>query len=490
MQTLHDALVEVKDREEKNSLIAYIAFAHNPHLEFIELIELLIGIPSTSTDPLLLAYGSLASRDSHHSHAVEGHIVKYLLHRLAQVEYLSQESTGNDTIWPIIHLLHSLGNTDSKLTIETLLSYVQHPNLDIQLASINALKAHTTNETVQRLLSEILLSASVEDQVEHITQTLIEALEHMKMSRNKDRGIHDKYTGPLVASAMRSTNSKLHNLVLHYLNELGTKQANEMSKLLMDFILGSNFHDDREELYDLREVENSTASSRHRRGSDWDASSSIYNLVASYSSRRSDVTTYPKHKAYIWGKKIGISKVYAQFAAGGFAGIRPNGKGYKLFAKAVARGHAFGKTVTALRAEFLRRRTGNNIYQKIYAKVVGKTLINEKGYLTAGCSSVTRNLFSTNIRLFRLQFSVFIYVGTLDFYVTMNVKLGLKLRLTFCETTIKACASLIPSATLRAEGGARATILVSIEITHFKKSHCIVSIFVSTLYSSSYYFLC
>ena len=69
---------------------------------------------------------------------------------------------------------------------------------------------------------------------------------------------------------------------------------------------------------------------RHRRGSDWDAYNSDYNAVASYSSRRSDVLTYPQHNAYLYSKKIGVSKLYALFAAGGFVGAASNGQKYKV----------------------------------------------------------------------------------------------------------------------------------------------------------------
>ena len=69
---------------------------------------------------------------------------------------------------------------------------------------------------------------------------------------------------------------------------------------------------------------------RHRRGSDWDEYNSDYNAVASYSSRRSDVLTYPQHRAYLYSKKIGMSKLYAQFAAGGFVGASNNRQKYKV----------------------------------------------------------------------------------------------------------------------------------------------------------------
>ena len=69
---------------------------------------------------------------------------------------------------------------------------------------------------------------------------------------------------------------------------------------------------------------------RRRRGSDWDENNSDYDVVADYSSRKSDVLTYPLHKAYLYGKKIGISKLYAQFAAGVFVGAADNGQKYKV----------------------------------------------------------------------------------------------------------------------------------------------------------------
>ena len=144
----------------------------------------------------------------------------------------------------------------------------------------------------------------------------------------------------LVSAAMHSNNSKLHNLVLHYLQQLDSKIARYLIDVLKDFMAKNPGF---EEYYVNDDRENGTAKARHRRGSDWDAVNSIYNLVASYAQRRGDVKNYPKHKAYIWGKKFGLSKVYAQIAAGGFAGLKLDGSGYKLFAKAIAQGYAFGK---------------------------------------------------------------------------------------------------------------------------------------------------
>ena len=445
------------DKEEQNTIVTYIAFASTPHLKFIQMLEKLIDVDVVSSDPLLLAYGSLASAVTGHrgSTGSEQHIVKFLLHRLNKLEKLHLE---NDS-WPLVHLIHSLGNTDSKLTIEPLLRYLDHDELDIQLAAIGALRVHTAEPRVQEALSSALHSATAEEQVEQITQTLIEGLEHAKLN-HKQGQVNEEFLVLLVSAAMQSNNSKLHHLVLHYLQQLDSPNARYLIDALKEFVAKNPGFEEGEVYYVNDEMEHGAAKARLRRGSDWDASSSIYNLVASYAQRRSDVRTYRRHKAYIWGRRFGIKKVYAQIAAGGFAGLKLDGSGYKLFAKAVAQGYAFGKRATALRAEFLRRRSGSKVYQKIYAKVVGKTLINQAGYVKPLCSKLTRNLYSANIRIFRFKFKVFIYVGTLSFHVNMHAKLSLNLRLSYCETTVRACATLIPTATVRAEGGARATILV------------------------------
>ena len=418
-------------------MVTHIAFTRNPHPEFIERLKKSIDSSPTSVDPLLLAYGALASDKQD---GIQTSVVKDLIDRLERLEATVEFSKK---LHPLIHNIHALGNTDSELVIETVLKYLNSTNIDVQLASINALKAHSVDQRVQEQLQDFILSAQFQDQIEAIVQMLIEALDKVK-----DKESHNIYVDAL-ASIDFFEDSKLHSLVTHYLQKLGTKHALDYDNVLQTVERPDNEDDTFDD-------------ARVRRGSDWDASSSIYNLIASYSSRRSDVINHPLHKAYIWDKKFGISKVYAQMAAGGFAGIKQNGNGYKLFGKVIAQGHAFGRTSTALRAEFLRERTGNSIYQKIYAIVVGKTLVNDAGtlYIPSGCNTYTKNLYSSSVRIFQFRYSVFIYVGTLDFYVGMTAKLGLKVKASVCETTVKACASLIPSLTLRAEGGASATILV------------------------------
>ena len=93
----------------------------------------------------------------------------------------------------------------------------------------------------------------------------------------------------------------------------------------------------------------------------------------------------------------------------------------QIFAKALAQGHAFGKTATALDVEFLRRRNYTSVYQKIYVKVIGKVLKNEAGYVPLACIETTYSLYESRwLTLFTYKTSVFIYVGTLDFTITVS----------------------------------------------------------------------
>ena len=54
-------------------------------------------------------------------------------------------------------------------------------------------------------------------------------------------------------------------------------------------------------------------------------------------------------------------------------------------------------------------------------KIVGKTLMNQAGNVPLACLEKTHNLYqSQKIKLFSFKFSIFIYVGTLDFYVSVS----------------------------------------------------------------------
>ena len=54
-------------------------------------------------------------------------------------------------------------------------------------------------------------------------------------------------------------------------------------------------------------------------------------------------------------------------------------------------------------------------------KIVGKTLMNQAGNVSLACLEKNYNLYqSQKIKLFSFKFSVFIYVSTVDFYVSVS----------------------------------------------------------------------
>ena len=92
-----------------------------------------------------------------------------------------------------------------------------------------------------------------------------------------------------------------------------------------------------------------------------------------------------------------------------------------MFGKAVALGHAFGRTATALHAEYQRRRSYNSVYEKIYVKIVGRVLMNRARYVSLGCTTKTYNLYqSSRISLLNFKASIFIYAGWLRAYIKVS----------------------------------------------------------------------
>ena len=251
-------------------------------MDFVAKLEDLLTKKTATTDSLLLAYGALAATASS---SVQQHIVHFLKRRLVQ----QRESNATTTI---IHLLHALGNTGSQLTVNLLLDYLMHSDsAEVQIAAIDAMRKLTSQQPVQDAFITILESNPQEHIVEAITNTLVIGLEHSQIM-GLCIGENIQILNALVTSALDfSNNTHLHQLILSYLETVKSAESQKLQKSL-------------EKL----------ASKRPKRGTDWDQSSSTYDLVASQSSRRSDVTTYPRHRAYLWGNRSGPSDINVEFA--------------------------------------------------------------------------------------------------------------------------------------------------------------------------------
>ena len=260
----------------------------------------------------------------------------------------------------------------------------------------------------------------------------------------------------LVTSSLSfKNNTDLHQLIQHYLDAVNTVESRKLKEFL---------------------EEQTGSGKRMRRASttDWDASHSLYNLVASQSARRSDVRNYRRHRAYLWGKKIGTSKINIQLAAGIFAG----GTIYKgkVFGRAIARGTAFGKSKTFAEAVAEARNSNNRIYLRLYAKIGSKVLINYRKTLST-CHSYTKKLHSSRFTILKFKYSIFIYVAKISFSVRLDAYLDvtisgrLCLGTRYCRGTPNGRIALTPSVRAVPSGSASLSVLVNMYMYMFY-NHC------------------
>ena len=413
-------------------------------MDFVAKLEDLLTKKTATTDSLLLAYGALAATASS---SVQQHIVHFLKRRLVQ----QRESNATTTI---IHLLHALGNTGSKLTVNLLLDYLMRSDsAEIQIATIDAMRKLTAQQSIQDAFITILESNPQEHIVEAITNTLVIGLEHSQiMGLHIGENIH--LLNALVASALDfSNNTHLHQLILSYLETVNTAEYQRLEKSL-----------------------EKSASKRAKRGTDWDQSSSNYDLVASQSSRRSDVTNYPRHRAYLWGNRYGPSDINVEFAAGAFGGASNDCDNAKLFGKLVARGKLFRYTRTLAQAEVRFQKDSTRLRAKLYARIGGTVLVNRdysRDFSTC-CLSETRPLHSSRYNVISYTHSIFIYVGTLDFTAGLYAELNVNLRGQICASAsvhdpLHGSIAVVPSVSVVPEGSASVTLLVRFSLTVF---HC------------------
>jgi hypothetical protein len=425
--------------DEKESLLTYLAFLKDAT---VETVDKLFSMVTDDRDPLLLVLGSLAEFTSE---PVQEEIVTKLQSRLSTIS----NSTDNEGK---VVLLHSLGNTGSPQAMKVLLEYVDDSDLDVQKVAISGLRMFTTLQVVQDALTDLLKEDASEEIVETIAQTLISGLrDHTQHADAEGDPTHLNLA--LVRAALKSENANLHNLVFQYLKEVGTEDADKLMSVLMEEAVSDPIYD-----YDNY---NSSEVSRRRRDSTsyWASSSSVYNIIASYGTRSNDVRRFPTYRSYLWANKYGASKAYAHFGAGAFAGYNSNCH-YKIFGKAIAQGHAFGRTATAAHVEFLRQRTSStSAYQKIYVKVFTKVLKSTSGTVSLLCYKRTYNLYqSSRIRILDFSYSIFIYVGYLRFSVSVYATLRADLKLCACERTCTACATVVGRATVIPSADASASL--------------------------------
>ena len=402
-------------------------------------MDTVISANPSNDDNLLLVLGALARNNDA---AIQSKVVKELLRRLNV-----DKSTDNSSI---VSINYALGNTGSRLAINALLSSLSHDDVDTQISAIRSLDVHANQPAVQQALITLLKTSTEDAVLEEVMTVLNDALNN-KVLQNPNKEL----LNAIVDMTIKLENANLYELVIQYLKLVGTNETQELINIITqqhNYGQVTNEH-----------VTDVTGISRIKRGSDWNAYNSNYDLVASYSRRRSDVLLYPTHKAYIWGQEYGPSKLKYKVGVGAFAGAYCGGttKRFKIFAKAVTKVHVFGRDYPIGHLEYADYTTNNYLYHKVYLKLGSNVLINTNNRYYLSCRSSQRTLWDRTRTVFNFQYSYFIVVASLTFTVRGTANTRSTAGVCMCPLTLTACANLKPSITLRVTGRAEAGLLVS-----------------------------
>ncbi|KAL5489148.1 hypothetical protein EMCRGX_G018206 [Ephydatia muelleri] len=423
-QILCNAVKTAMDKKERNSLSVQMAFVRNIRPEILADIENIIQISNDTTDPLILSYGALAASSPQLRHR----ILQFLQERL-------HKAMDNATI--LIHLIHSLGNTESSLAESTLLQFIAHHDSGVRLAAVYALRYSVESKDVQFALSDGLRNHQDTDFAEMVARALIAGAEWKQYSESGTIPVGDNLFEAIMQHA--KNNTELRAMVYYYVMLLGPKAPKEWMGVMRTGL--------------------------QKRGTKWnDNTNALYDLVEVYNTRNSDVANYPINKAYIWSKSFGVPDIKLDIAFGAFAGFggSANPSSYKLFAKGIARGYAFGHTATAFEALITSENKpgASSISNRVYVSIVGKVLVDLSVQIPT-CKEWTYPLYtSPDYTLLNFKYSIFIYVGTLDFYVSLSTKLGVTASLSACiNRCISISGALTPQVTLSVTAGASATLI-------------------------------
>ena len=401
-----------------------LAFVPNIHPDILSRIEDIIKSTNDPTDPLILSYGAVASSLSPQ---LQSHVVQFL-HNLVDKD--------NDDSF--IHLIHAMGNMKSNLTDEHFITSLSHENPSIRLAAIYALRQRTDSPEVQHSLLRTLRSFPSREVTEMTLKALIAGAEG---HHSYPAVANDSLFEQLVTATEGDIEQRA--MLAYYVRLLGPSSPNHWLPMV--------------------------GSGRQRRGKVWNENKDEYNLVLDYETRNKDVTDYPSHKAYIWGKSIGNAKIKLSAAFGAFAGIgagtREYPGGFKLFAKGVAKGYAFGYSQTAFETLILsENKPGSGVIQnRVYLSIINKVLVDASKEIPA-CQPWKIPLYqSPEYTLLEFEFKVFICVGFVSFGVKAGIQLKLDAGLTIC---VRECVSgkvtLTPTLGLRVTAGATGSLAVSL----------------------------
>ena len=410
----------------------------------LHLVNAIITAKPSSNDGIILVLGSLG-RNS------DFNIQKIIVDELLERFYTASTLINNTEA--LVTLTYALGNSGSKLAINALLSNLQHEDIDVQISAIRSLGYHLDQPAVQDGFMTSLTLTNEDKVLEETLMIMADAF-NSKILINPSK----KFLNAIISCTMKLENPNLYELLLKYLHKLDNIGVEKKNLLKQQH----NYGDAKCELIsDINGVD-----SRVKRGSDWDEYNPDYDVVASYSQRRSDVITYPHHRAYIWGKTYGVDKLNLKVGVGAFIGAycQPNAdKGFKVFAKGAAKAEVFGRTFNLAHLEYSEYTSNNYLYHRVYVKLgshVAKNIITS--YNISSCHKYQKNLWSTSkYQVFNLKFNIFVFVGSIGVHIRGYVSSHGDLNLCACPSKVIACGNVEPSLSLHIYGGATVLLLVS-----------------------------
>ena len=423
------------------NIFTFVTFIRGAHPALLRELEQQIAKADDYLDPLLLVYGALASETTT---ASEQRIVSFLLSRLEQ-------APTNTTI--LVHFIHALGNTGSYYALDTIVSYLNHSIVQVQLVSISAMRKLINNALVEDMLLVLLQATPVSiDHAAAITETLIAGYKYLD-EKEIDYTPSLNLQKALVATTLQLGDVELAKIVLSFVENFNNHNTEKLANVLEQVIAAGSVEE------------------RGRRGTDWDESNSDYDIVASNDSRVADVRNYPSHQAYIYSKTLGTSKANIKIGAGVFMGVTPGCPNFKAFQKVVVEANVLSKSWDIANAELLIEKRDEFLHAKLYFKFLGNVLTDYNFESNSTyCYRPSQTLYSTSRhRLFRIKFRIFVYVASLSLYLQPHVQAHLDSRQEVCTNTtgwrISALAAIGPRISFDVEGGVRASLLVRHNIT-------------------------
>lgn len=379
------------DDVETNSLIVSITSLHNPTVELVQSLELLITNDNGSSN-LLLAYGALVANAPPD---LEQEMVSFLMDRVP-------EGTSNNS-YLLVHFLHALGNTQSELVLENILQYLQYDDEVVRVTAVTALRLFTDMPTVQDRLLDILVHSAY---TEALIGSIIDAL-HDGYGSNEEMKLNQELLQGLVNATLSLGDDDLLMELVHLFVSVGTPDT-----LSLADAVGGN-----------------VIQSRHKRADtftyDWDSNNPVYHDLCPLNQRREDVRNFPNHASFLLckgvGQTTGIHQFYLRGLFGMFAGCSDSSDS-TLIGKALVSLHAFNEVVDVFQVVGRSYTTQNGLLSvKFYVKIGNFVLSTVDGPVISYYNSITLP-YIMPLPSFQLPFVIFGIRATLT--VNVQIRLG------------------------------------------------------------------